>query len=613
MEGYDESMIRDILDQMYLNNSFVFLISKEFEKNGEEEVKDTEPIYKTKFSVRDLTETELGLLLTDATKDVPETELDLPEKNRFIPKDFEIFSDEKDSKKTMEDSTSIIKTEPKRIWDNSKSTLYHHQDDLFFVPKIYGMIKINCNCLNGHNDPKIRLLASLWSQLLNSYLKDITYLANCAYYNLGFYTAGTNLSISFSGYNDSTANILKETLIKLKEFFYHNDEKMFEDYRHKLETSIKNQLLGQAYTQGFLAHVEAKEANESNIKSKIAAIESLNYDDLKNFRKFWLRNIRMEHFIGGNYKEDDTQKLFTDFEDQFENLVNSLNKVSPANDFLNGDSTNADDQFEILPNLKFISKDDCNTRRALKLNEKTISVIELDNNNSNDRNSSIIVEFEVGPDPVYRSESLFLTRFLKEKYFTEMRTNKQLGYSVFTSCSTALEVRNIQFIIQGDVENSHYCAKITYDFIESLYEELRQMPKDKFDLIIQGIGSSYKEKYKTSMSRYSEDMYEVFNHRYLFNKKQIIGREVENLTLEKVVKAFEYIFFEKAAVLEIHVMSSILKEKSVLEKQNRLDASANTEKLDNQQVKIPRNIVCYESIQQLKGDSFLYPAANRFK
>ena len=64
------------------------------------------------------------------------------------------------------------------------------------------------------------------------------------------------------------------------------------------------------------------------------------------------------------------------------------------------------------------------------------------------------MSFELKPTKVIRNKVLLalIGDFLNEKFYTQLRTNEQLGYIVWCQTSEQRGIGHVKFVIQSDVQ-----------------------------------------------------------------------------------------------------------------------------------------------------------------
>lgn len=134
-EEFKPDEIQKTLDSFTLNNLRIVLTSKEVEA----ECKESEKWYQTKHCKSPMPE-EFKELFHNSTIEPKKTKkiLDLPPKNLFIPKNFNV---------SAKDQKSMEKT-PKKVYSSEFCDLYFKQDDTFKTPKGDLQMKLYSNEYN---------------------------------------------------------------------------------------------------------------------------------------------------------------------------------------------------------------------------------------------------------------------------------------------------------------------------------------------------------------------------------------------------------------------------------------------------------------------------------
>ena len=84
---------------------------------------------------------------------------------------------------------------------------------------------------------------------------------------------------------------------------------------------------------------------------------------------------------------------------------------------------------------------------VVRLPDKTKLVYSERNENLDEKNSLMSISYELGENKNQRVALDWVVKFLKQKYFKEMRTEKQLGYIVFFSLNFQRGVYGVNFLI----------------------------------------------------------------------------------------------------------------------------------------------------------------------
>jgi secreted Zn-dependent insulinase-like peptidase len=167
MDNFDPENLKEYISHMKPEHTLVTLISKKNQGLTDQ----VEPIYKIHYSVTDLTDSHKASFanptLTWATTPNTINDIHLPQKNEFIPKNFEI----------IHKGPKLAYQNPKKIHSDAKMTVWHLLDGQFLLPKVSMRILLKPITWNIDSDPKTALMAELWVDELLDFLRDFTYMA----------------------------------------------------------------------------------------------------------------------------------------------------------------------------------------------------------------------------------------------------------------------------------------------------------------------------------------------------------------------------------------------------------------------------------------------------
>jgi len=123
---FDEKVLQGVIDQFVVENLRIVLISKDFDK----ETDKTDPIYETQYSVVPMSDDVKSIFNEPSTgfewaNNLSAKDLDFPEPNLFIPKNFDIvYKGEK-----------MTNTLPINLRNDEKVNFHYWLDNEFLKPK----------------------------------------------------------------------------------------------------------------------------------------------------------------------------------------------------------------------------------------------------------------------------------------------------------------------------------------------------------------------------------------------------------------------------------------------------------------------------------------------
>lgn len=117
--------------------------------------------------------------------------LDLPPVNNLLPKNLDIV---KDDKKNSEECRILKETDGAEVW--------YWQDNKFLQPRAYVSFSLYTNDCNINRSANGRAFVELWVYCLNEYLREFTYLADCADMSFECRLVQDRIYFEWKGYND---------------------------------------------------------------------------------------------------------------------------------------------------------------------------------------------------------------------------------------------------------------------------------------------------------------------------------------------------------------------------------------------------------------------------
>lgn len=157
------------------------LRSKQFEK----ETDKVEEWYETKYSVQDIDSSLLQKIQRPSLIPGAKKLLGLPPANKLIPKNFEIKA-----------ANPKLSVKPNLIKQWADTDLWYMKDDKYERPKCKVSMKLYTNDCGLGFTAESRVFANVWSKVLDEYMREFNYMANCA--NMSFTVTPNFENVEFS-------------------------------------------------------------------------------------------------------------------------------------------------------------------------------------------------------------------------------------------------------------------------------------------------------------------------------------------------------------------------------------------------------------------------------
>ncbi|RLV89243.1 A-factor-processing enzyme [Spathaspora sp. JA1] len=447
---FDAGLINQYGKYLNADNFRVFLISKLLPG-----LTKTEPWYGTKYEIESVSPE----LLNDIKSPTTNPAFHFPIPNDFIPSNFTI-SKHKSAKPQIS---------PYLLENNSRINLWYKQDDTFEVPK--GTIELLFHLPNSNSDVVSNTLSSLFIELLNEDLNQITYYASLVGLKVSIYNWRDGFNFKISGYNDKLSILLTQVLEKFINFKPNKDK--FEIIKFKLEKEYGNFGYGVPYGQIGTYFLQFINEKTYSFDDKLKVLQDVKFEQLQEFisSTVWKSGIFIEGLIHGNFdilQVNDIKQL----------VLTKTNHISSIQ------------QYNRLEN--YIPKQ--TIRYELNLQDG-------DNINS-------CIEYYLEIDSKYRVLTDLLATIIKEPCFNQLRTKEQLGYVVFSGVRLGRTSLGFRILVQSERTSDYLEYRITEflnQFGKYINEKLTDEDFNKFKQALTDIKL-------TKLKHLNEETDRLWNH-----------------------------------------------------------------------------------------------------
>jgi insulysin len=362
--------------------------------------------------------------------------LTIPKENPFIPKSASV-----PNRKIIEGKL------PELISEQKGHKLYFGLDHEFLRPK--GVINLKILLPKELMSVNHRVYSKLYSACVNESLNEISYPAKQAGLNYSFREGYEGFFVTVSGYSESAISLYEMLLNHMVDFSITEDQ--FSAIKDKTIRGYENFSLSDAHQQtrerGYNIYDDVKYSWEESLP--IAQTATLS--KIKEYAQKIYEKTFTEAFIYGDFTEFVSKEALNSFKKETGTLG-----ISREDAF--------DIKYLVQPNPESLQYVD-----RLKVN-----------------NSCFYREYNIGKDtPKNRAKSLVISQAIQQPFYTEMRTNQQLGYIVWSYPRLRENTHYLAFVIQSGeysaLELSERASKLIYDLpsiVNSLDDETFQQLKN---------------------------------------------------------------------------------------------------------------------------------------
>lgn len=544
IEKYDEKLIKSYIDMLTCENLNIYLCSNKFSMTEDDVI--TEKWYEVKYRKKKV---DFNQYLENNVNGIYFKDYFYPEKNQFIPKNFELKNFE---------NFSTEYTQPKIIQSRENyNTVWYKPDTKFKMPKAFILAQVylpfsHFGTLCDKNNPyqigksftnnldyaHYRTYLGLWHDIFYDELKEIVYLGSLARIDFSMYNNEMGFCIELSGFND-TLKQFSEEIFTL--FVKISNRKNIENFRNKLLNKIKNRI--RIEKNSFKSSANAQVSNKLTafitypfvcLDKSIEILEELK-SEIINEDKFSKFEFFLENYFSRSYFEWLVQgNLYPEEGIEIISFIQDLLQKS---------------------GMKLL---EINQVRTVKLPSDYNFYHIFESQDDGNENSAIISYFQVGY--LTEKESCLLElieQILYDKFFDELRTKQALGYLVSLSHRYNRKIEGIVCLVQSNVQSPEFIYKKINKFFDdfNLTDENNLADQD-FISHRDALINNLKQKDLTLWDEVDRNFGEIRIREYVFNRDHLRIKIYENeINKKDVVDFYEKHFIENVRRIDIELVS----------------------------------------------------------
>ena len=510
---FNESLIKQYLDMMTLDNLNIILLSNSIAKD----CNLTEEIYGTKYSKEkfDITEEEVNSYKCDHI-------FDYPPENTFIPKNFDILPAPKE-----------IGKYPEKIIDKTNLKVWYLQDTIFNKPKTYLVCQFTTpEDLCDFSEIKLRIMSTLLDKIITVELGEFLYMAESASVNIQFAFGVDNSCIIFDGYSDSLKKGMKDIFSHIK-----NTDINTQRCRETLELQQKDMLIRarniffnsnyQVNLQNINGLLNSSYKNPEDIINFFSEGKKITIEDLIIYKNQMFKSSKIKWLIQGNVSKEEALGIV---EETNKILEIDVEKEKIGKFYINR-------PVYIKKNCNYIYRKKC-------INPK-------------DENSSLISIYQT--DILNDKEFQYLKlieSFLKEEFFDQLRTKETLGYIVSLIAIETKGYFAIANVVQSNSKTPEYCATRVRNFYKNCYQKVKDISEEVLKSLITAQLNIVSKKDNNLSEVFLRNWSEINSDTYKFDRNEIAKKNLNECNKEEFVKFYEKYFINEVAIVDSEYVST---------------------------------------------------------
>ena len=357
---------------------------------------------------------------------------------------------------------------------------------------------------------KHRVYSRLYVACVKESLNELSYPAKLAGLNYSIREGYEGIYIDVSGYKESAMALFELLLDQMVDFSI--TENKFLAIRDKVVRDYKNFSLSDAHQQTREKSLDILYHVKYTWEDALPIAESASLNSIKDYSKSLYERTYAEAMIYGDFEKTDAEKTA--------HLFRKKTKT------------------------KGVHRREAFDLKYLKL-DKPESIQYTDNLLVN--NSCFFRQYVLGKDsPQTRAVSKIISKALQQPFYTEMRTNQQLGYIVWSYTNNLDETHYLNFLIQSGEYSADELNRRADDFITPSSEIINTMDPEKFQQIVESAVEELEKKPMSIVERARKLKTYIFEYDADYLRDQDTIESLRKIDKETVVRLLDNILSPKS-------------------------------------------------------------------
>ena len=473
LEHYDPKLIQRMLDRLRPRHLSLTLVHQGVETDR------VEPLYQVAYSVG-----KPDALPDDRFGEQLLARLKLPEPNPFLPERVEL--------KPIAQRAAA----PRPLHREDGMSLWHQQDDEFGTPR--GAFAASFEFPQAQDTPRHAVLLELLVDLVNDQLNEYSYPASVAGLSYSLSRSGKGLLLLVYGYDDKQTVLLSRVVEALAEPKFSRDR--FLVYKKKLARELTNKAMDRPFRQVLDALHRAVVSPAWSPREQLAALEKVSLEDLQQYANRLFERSELRMLAYGNLTEQEARKM--------EGLLRTT---------LLGDTRLAPVPDPVV--------------RRLEPGKPERVRYQVDH-----PDSVVAVYFQgEGRDAAEQARWQLLAQILQSPFYTELRTEQQLGYVVAAVPLEKERLPGLLFLVQSSAVSAREAEKRIQTFIDEIARLISTMDDEEFEAHKAGLVSKLLKQDKNTLERALRYMDNLEREEYQFDFRRKLAAEVEKLDRQELL------------------------------------------------------------------------------
>ena len=404
----------------------------------------------------------------------------------------------------LEEPPKTVAKSPSKISLAAGSTLWHLQDSEFMTPKadIFFTLLMPEQKLSV----KQQLALNLYASLLNDKFNEFFYDASSAGIQVQLYSHRRGISIRISGYSDKQEQIIEQLATMVNSRF---DRQRFTILKENYRRALNNSLREKPYQQ-LLANLTQLLIDTPSAQQKLQGLEQLQLTDIYQLADNYFSAGELRILAHGNIARERALQL-AKMIGQSLNIANFTPIIET-------------DQLMKLPRGSSLRK------------VKNV-----------DHSDSAVVLYLQGEDKSFQQQAAtaLLAEIIGSRYYSQLRTEQQLGYIVFASPMSLEKLPGLAFVVQSPTAKPQQIEKSNEQFLAQFDQHLATITPAELHKYKQSIIARYNTQERNIYQRSARFWQQIHFNIEDFSEKEALIQATGALRLEDLKSSWQGLLSRK--------------------------------------------------------------------
>ena len=414
------------------------------------------------------------------------SELHYPSPNDWIPDKLDVYADEK-------------REHPYQLLNDAQGVFWFQQDTEFKLPKARLHLHLLSDKVNAN--PRQKLLSLLYVRAVNESINEWKYPILMAGLNFSLTPTDYGISIDMGGYADKLPQLLVALGKKLNTITI--DVATFTVIKNKLQRDLANLTWEHAYRQAMRKLDAALTPAMIDYQAYLPLIDSVTLAEVRNYGKQVLAEVAYEGIAYGNLREKVVRAKLRE-------VLHSL-RAKP------------------LPPEKR------GQQQTVRLDKKYSYAFMTESNNN-----ALIRVMTLGARTPKRDAILrIIDTHISAPFYTELRTQQQLGYIVHAGLHYRKKALGLRFIVQSEGFSPPAIQQRIEHFLSLMAVQLAGLSAEKLADYRRSIVQKLQQPEKNIFERHQRLQAEAIRLDGNFAYRQQVIAALREITRDEVLAAWE--------------------------------------------------------------------------